>query len=162
MIDAIGIGAILSKIGILTLIYLTYHDMKTGKIDTRKSNFMIGAVLIGFLSTQQQPILILPLFAISWGLSGLYKKTYGTGDLINFYWIIPLMFILNFWYPFAFMLLLGLTTIFVTAIKKWKNIIDKTPGLINFTSAYLLIVGGHFYYQLWPTGCAIQQFCYFF
>lgn len=156
-----GIELFIAKAGIIALLYLAWFDLKTGKVDTRKTSFMLGGVIVGFLATQENPILLLPYLFLAYGFSLLYAKSYGTGDLGNFYWIIPLLGMLEWWYPIGFLFLLGFTTSFVILIKRWKNVIDKTPGMINLAVAYLLIVGAHFYYQLWPTGCPIELFCYY-
>jgi len=153
-------GLYLVKIGILFLVYMSWEDFKTGKVDMRKNGFMLGGALTAFMATQEVLLAIIPLFVLAYGIGELYKRTYGTGDLQTLYWIIPLLFILEWWYPLAFLPLLGLTTTFSVLVKRHNGIIGKTPGMINFTFAYLLIVGNHFYYQLWPTGCALSFLCY--
>lgn len=161
MFDPFLISFILVKLGLLTLFTLTWQDFKTGKVDTRKTSFMIGASLIAFFALVTNIIAILPVMAIAWACTSLFKKTFGVGDIQSFYWIVPTLFILGWWYPLVLIPIIGLMSLMTVFIKMHNGIIGKTPGMIIFTSAYLLIVLYHFYYTLWPDGCAISSLCWF-
>jgi len=162
-----SLAELIVKLGLLTLIYHTARDMTSGKIDSRKNYFMMGATLVGYLALEQNIFIFLAYVGLAIGIGKLYERTYAKGDIQTFYWIFPILhlispaalFHIQFPYTFLFLFALGIIGYFVSFIKYEKKVRTSTPGMINILTAYLLIVGYYWYYALWPQGCAISWLC---
>lgn len=124
----------------LSLAAQTIKDIKTMKIDSRANFIMMGIVIGAYLFLGINFMAYLACTLLSIGFGHLTKNLFGEGDREMFMWILPGMYLLDYWYPLLFLFCLTLIAGLNFGLKHYKKILVKTPGMPVVMGAYLLSI----------------------
>lgn len=128
----------------LTLLQLTFEDLRTRKVDERPSSFMLGVViLIALINDMALVFIALMLFVLLVlpKIKTKYTKTLGSGDLTILSWIIPGILILN---PFLFIFFMfGMAgagiAMLIQKVSRPPFVLCILVGLLTAFSAFFML-----------------------
>lgn len=138
-------------IGLVSLAFNTWKDIKTMKIDSTKNFVMTGLVLGFYFFTHHNLLISLDLTIIVFCLNSIMNKgkagaLFGAGDQEAFYWIVPGLFLVAWWAPIIF----GWSVLFFAGLNfgiRWLKKVPstaKTPGFMVLFGAFLLTASLYF------------------
>ena len=133
---------------ILSLAIITYSDFKTLKIDDRRNWFMQGYTLA--LAIISGVVFFYVIYALAvLGMNAVLKwwerltdnVIFGDGDKKLLQWLVPGFCIVNLLLPPIFFLCLMVVLVGLVGYKHFKKDLEKQPGVLYITIAFLLTWG---------------------
>ena len=109
---------LLFSLGLMSLVWNTYTDLKKGTIDSRRNYFMQGALLFAVLSSGYP---ILQYLGFVFGvliLNFILGQFWGSGDKEVFSWLMPMLLYINAVLWVVFFIVCGLLLIGKRAFNK--------------------------------------------
>lgn len=136
--------------GLISLLFNTIKDYQTMKIDSTKNFMMTGFVLGFYLFTHGNLLFSLIGLALVMLFNHLTKGIFGSGDQEAFYWIVPGIILVGWYWLFVFGTFLAFFTGAYSVIRSWKKIAPetKTPGFMVLFGSFLLTTSIYLYINL--------------